>query len=431
MSTLLPNKGASLAANARNMNDQVRKAVVPHYRGINQKLMLAEMDDGFITLDDLGDETHPNDAGYKKMAAVWWAAFQEVERNGWLSPPQDNGLTDSSSTTVYTCPKTLAIGTAPVKIQRGSGTDDGPYTHSSQDQGVVGGNGNTFGLRDRDDCTDARIRSDAPITGPDAITVEAEHIIERVTIAEFFTFIQNPELDLEDGNGLTRVPGSVRPIDFSIIAERMAEPYRNWARTPEGQDLPAVQSLFYDIAQALGSDENTASMTNLEADVNNVKSRVLANYGEVTSDEVFRPLATNPTTENTEAALMLLRTGVSVFNYLNDDVIQILMGGINRDLRADMNLFDTFYNQDVTIPQKFTIVESLWVYFINFWATRMENRHRAYFSRRINELLTPWQDVLDGNPSPATQQVAEQAMEDIRLVADLYAEIRFEKRNLT
>lgn len=137
MSTLLPNKGASLAANARNMNDQVRKAVVPHYRGINQKLMLAEMDDGFITLDDLGDETHPNDAGYKKMAAVWWAAFQEVERNGWLSPPQDNGLTDSSSTTVYTCPKTLAIGTAPVKIQRGSGTDDGPYTHSSQDQGVV------------------------------------------------------------------------------------------------------------------------------------------------------------------------------------------------------------------------------------------------------------------------------------------------------
>ena len=119
------------------MNDQVRKAVVPHYRGINQKLMLAEMDDGFITLDDLGDETHPNDAGYKKMAAVWWAAFQEVERNGWLSPPQDNGLTDSSSTTVYTCPKTLAIGTAPVKIQRGSGTDDGPYTHSSQDQGVV------------------------------------------------------------------------------------------------------------------------------------------------------------------------------------------------------------------------------------------------------------------------------------------------------
>ena len=70
-------------------------------------------------------------------------------------------------------------------------------------------------------------------------------------------------------------------------------------------------------------------------------------------------------------------------------------------------------------------------YFINFWATRMENRHRAYFSRRINELLTPWQDVLDGNPSPATQQIAEQAMEDIRLVADLYAEIRFEKRNLT
>lgn len=77
------------------MNDQVRKQVIPHYRAQNRRLMLAEMDDGFITVSDLRDDTHPDDAGYKKMAAVWWAAFQKVEKKGWLAAPQDNGVSDN------------------------------------------------------------------------------------------------------------------------------------------------------------------------------------------------------------------------------------------------------------------------------------------------------------------------------------------------
>lgn len=96
-----------------------------------------------------------------------------------------------------------------------------------------------------------------------------------------------------------------------------------------------------------------------------------------------------------------------------------------------MNLFDIIYNRDLTIPQEPSNVEGLWISFINLWATRMENRHRIYFRRRIGELLSPWQNVLAANPSPQRRTIAEEAIERIYFIDDLYGEIRFEKRNLT
>ena len=40
-----------------------------------------------MTLDDLIDGTHPTDAGYQKLAAVWYNAFKKVEANvGFLVP---------------------------------------------------------------------------------------------------------------------------------------------------------------------------------------------------------------------------------------------------------------------------------------------------------------------------------------------------------
>lgn len=52
------------------------------------------MNNGFITTADFADETHPNDYGYKKMASVWWAAFQIAEHNEWLTAPPDVGIPD-------------------------------------------------------------------------------------------------------------------------------------------------------------------------------------------------------------------------------------------------------------------------------------------------------------------------------------------------
>lgn len=96
------------------------------------------MNDGFITLADMNDDTHPNDFGYKKMASVWWAAFQTVELNGWLTAPPNVGIADNSTTSSeYTCPKVYGDGDGNYQIQRGSGTDDGNYVHASEDQGNV------------------------------------------------------------------------------------------------------------------------------------------------------------------------------------------------------------------------------------------------------------------------------------------------------
>lgn len=107
-----------------------------HYS--SKKIVLADMNDGFITLADMNDDTHPTDFGYKKMASVWWAAFQKVELNGWLTAPPDVGIADDSTTsTGYTCPKVFGNGDGNYQIQRGSGTDDGNYIHASVDQGVI------------------------------------------------------------------------------------------------------------------------------------------------------------------------------------------------------------------------------------------------------------------------------------------------------
>lgn len=109
-----------------------------HYEAQNRKLILADMNDGFITQADLNDDTHPTDFGYKKMASVWWAAFQTVEQNGWLTAPAEIGVSDNTTTSDgYICTKVYGDGDGNYQIQKGSGTDDGNYVHSSEDQGIV------------------------------------------------------------------------------------------------------------------------------------------------------------------------------------------------------------------------------------------------------------------------------------------------------
>jgi hypothetical protein len=56
----------------------------------------------FVGLEYLVDGTHPDDDGYRAMAAVWWAALQEAETEGFLVKPNDvypgRGSTGSGST---------------------------------------------------------------------------------------------------------------------------------------------------------------------------------------------------------------------------------------------------------------------------------------------------------------------------------------------
>ncbi|KAL4961558.1 SGNH/GDSL hydrolase family protein [Aspergillus stella-maris] len=85
LSTLIPNTIAQrvierLSAEYRN--------VAARRRSNGDRVILAEMS-YFIDSSRLVDGTHPDDQGYKEMAAVWWAAIQEAEDEGFLSAPND------------------------------------------------------------------------------------------------------------------------------------------------------------------------------------------------------------------------------------------------------------------------------------------------------------------------------------------------------
>ncbi|KAJ5701710.1 hypothetical protein N7488_009258 [Penicillium malachiteum] len=74
LSTLLPNKDApNLVA---DISEQYRELAAKR-RDNGDRVVLAEMS-YFITTSELADATHPDDEGYKKMASVWWAAFEEA-----------------------------------------------------------------------------------------------------------------------------------------------------------------------------------------------------------------------------------------------------------------------------------------------------------------------------------------------------------------
>jgi len=105
LSTLLPNGNAQQAID--EINDAYR-STVSRRQEEGQKILLAEMADGFITRNDIWDGIHPTRLGAQKMAAVWFHRIQEAERRGWLQAPNDVDLDDSAAT--FTCGKVRASG---------------------------------------------------------------------------------------------------------------------------------------------------------------------------------------------------------------------------------------------------------------------------------------------------------------------------------
>lgn len=183
-----------------------------------------------------------------------------------------------------------------------------PYPSGGNGQALqdAGGDDHVFALSNPGPCWDASLRSDAPIAGPSAIRVDAEHLIERNTIPGYLGWIQTGWIDIADGNG-PQQPAGWSAIPFSIIRDFMAVPYRDWPGFPEEYDqIPADQSLLNDLAESLGSTTNPELMTNLDSVLNGVKSRIWRAIA-VTADVRWNPLASNPTTANTVRALDLLR----------------------------------------------------------------------------------------------------------------------------
>ncbi|KAK2000965.1 GDSL-like Lipase/Acylhydrolase [Colletotrichum falcatum] len=88
LSTLLPNGNNATEACVLRVNEQYR-ALVAQQQALSKKIALADMhtDKGPLA-SDLVDGTHPDDAGYVKMADIWFASIKDAASRGWLESPQ-------------------------------------------------------------------------------------------------------------------------------------------------------------------------------------------------------------------------------------------------------------------------------------------------------------------------------------------------------
>ncbi|KAK1585002.1 GDSL-like Lipase/Acylhydrolase [Colletotrichum navitas] len=88
LSTLLVNGNNATEACVLRVNDQYR-ALVEQQQALSKKLVLADMHTAAgPQASDLVDGTHPNDAGYVKMANIWFASIKDAASRGWLEAPQ-------------------------------------------------------------------------------------------------------------------------------------------------------------------------------------------------------------------------------------------------------------------------------------------------------------------------------------------------------
>ncbi|KAL1612344.1 hypothetical protein SLS60_000570 [Paraconiothyrium brasiliense] len=132
LSTLLPNFTPGTAGGYITLANQGIRNLYNEQYALGRRIILADMDmDGYWNqATDYSDVTHPNDAGYKKMAGIWAAAFLEVEKASFLVAPIDTGLggDDSSGECM---PSSGSFASAVTSVDFDWGANDGTYSHSS------------------------------------------------------------------------------------------------------------------------------------------------------------------------------------------------------------------------------------------------------------------------------------------------------------
>ncbi|KAL4964423.1 SGNH/GDSL hydrolase family protein [Aspergillus stella-maris] len=87
LSGLLPNKNRDRCT--KSLNDQYGR-VSERLARDGRKIVFANTHNGQFTLGDLTDGTHPTDAGYKKLAGVWWQAINVALQKNFVSEPRPN-----------------------------------------------------------------------------------------------------------------------------------------------------------------------------------------------------------------------------------------------------------------------------------------------------------------------------------------------------
>jgi lysophospholipase L1-like esterase len=128
--TLLPNANPKTQANVKIYNGAIPE-VVRKRQAAGKQIVYVDFSSSTFSLSDLSsDGTHPTDAGYVKMAEVWYQGIVAAKGRGWLSSLErgaSNAVSGGSNNTHDTAPA-MASGTTngPVGTQVGLGTKSVP-----------------------------------------------------------------------------------------------------------------------------------------------------------------------------------------------------------------------------------------------------------------------------------------------------------------
>ncbi|EPE08332.1 carbohydrate esterase family 3 protein [Ophiostoma piceae UAMH 11346] len=130
-------------AGIESINKQYR-ALVSRLQRSGKKIVLAELDDGWIPLSELVDGIHPTESGYLKMASRFFQAINIANDLKWIKAPVETGIDDSAHTVDTKCYKTLGSAISdprsPMQMLYARSpmiVDDGSYSHSSVSRGNI------------------------------------------------------------------------------------------------------------------------------------------------------------------------------------------------------------------------------------------------------------------------------------------------------
>ncbi|PVH86852.1 carbohydrate esterase family 3 protein [Cadophora sp. DSE1049] len=138
-STLLPTSVEQARGKIFNAN---LPAMVKTRQAAGKKILLVDMSSSFFSMADItADGIHPTDAGYEKMAAVWYQGISAASSRKWLVAPTRTSFSDVV-VAGNTCDKTAGNEVGPYQIDAGSGRNDGDYVHSAVAGGGYLGVGN-------------------------------------------------------------------------------------------------------------------------------------------------------------------------------------------------------------------------------------------------------------------------------------------------
>ncbi|KAJ3499558.1 hypothetical protein NLG97_g229 [Lecanicillium saksenae] len=132
---LTPIASATSQANVDNFNAAVPGVVASR---LSQGARILTVDMGaFVTVGQLADGLHPNDAGYAKMASAWFGGLEKAASNGWISALESTGTGKGQGT----CLSGLYWDPSHGSIASGVGSGDAPFTSVWVQARSVGGFG--------------------------------------------------------------------------------------------------------------------------------------------------------------------------------------------------------------------------------------------------------------------------------------------------